>query len=927
MSQSAIDHAFFNGISSSSNFSTSLTTQTLLESQKNELWKRNTLDRLEQIGRLQLIKNIEFSDYYKMLAGDLVYSDYGISDINQEIVRLRDEIDMPVTAKHFDFLGIIVNQIKGEYATQKDKFRVDTTDPFSQNEFTREQDAKIRDYTEKLFNLELEHKLLEQGFNTDPNQKFNSDEEKQQYLQELQRRKDELIPPEVIQKQLLKSFKTVAAEWAERTLEYDQQRFDMDALQQQEIESTILTGRFFRHYHVGYDSYNPENWDSRTTFFSEDVNTKYPQDGEYVGRITWMSPSDIIQRWGTKIDEETQKRLSGYFNQLNNTGGAQVSGAGLEDSFRGNFGETHHTPFDGYYDYNLTLQLQEVFNQPLGEETVYENGEEKKVPAWFSPMHRGQNFLTNPYARELRTDIDVRHDLLQVTEAYWRSYKRVGILNYITDDGYLDQVFTTDDLLKEYLTENDIKVLRKVSLEEVENNPTPNTIAYTWIPEVRWGVKIRAAQSFLLKNLYIGGDALEYQIKGDSNIYDVKLPVAGYIGNSIAKKLRPFIIMHNIVLNQIYSLLEKELGTFFLFDVHYLPAEYKNNGNTREALEQMYDLITDLGIVPVDTSKANMQGNQPAMNAFMTQSLNFTEQINNRMNLAAQFKLQGLEQIGITPQRLGTPSEYSTAEGIKQGMTATMAQTEPLFSVMSSANKRAASVHLTVAQYYQKNFKDYSFIYTKSDGDKAFIELSDPDFNLREFGVVPFGNSKERKDMETLRQALLNDNTITKDILDIASILSADSLSSLMAYGKQNRIEQDKKEQAQREHEQSLVDKQLAAAKEKEQSDRDQEVKLVQLKNEGALEKAYVDASGRAADKVSDQTGYDKINEAYQLASDNELKNLQIQDQTRRTDLEEKKHDTATDIELKKINLQLEKLKVEREKIAAQKFTSIINKN
>ena len=927
MSQSAINHAFLDGIGASNNFSTSLPTQTLLESQKNSKWKKICLDRLEQIGRSQMLRNIEFNDYYKMAAGSLIYADYNLPDLTQEIVRLRDEMDFPVHAKHYDFLGIIVNQIKGEYMSVKDKFRVDTTDPFSQNDFTRTKTEQIQEYTKKLFNLELEAKLLKKGIALDPNKQFSSEEEKQQYTQQIQQEKDSLIDPDMIQKQLQKNWKTVAAEWAERTLEYDQERFDMDSMNAQEIEDYLLTGRWFRHYHVGYDFYRPERWHPCTTFFSEDMDAHYPQDGEYIGRVHYLSPSDIIQRYGDKLDEDTQKRLSGYFNQLNNTGGAQVSGAGLEDSFRGNFGETHHVPFDGYYDYNLTLQLQEVFDTPFGETVVEQDGEQKKIPAWFSPMHRGQNFLTNPYARELRTDIDVRHDLLQVTEGYWRSYKRVGVLNYTTDDGYLDQVFTTDDLIKDYLSENEIVTLKKVSLEEIENNPTPNTIAYTWIPEVRWGAKVRAAHSFLLKNLYIGGDALEYQIKGDSNIYDVKLPVGGYIGNSMAKKLRPFIIMHNIVLNQIYSLLEKELGTFFLFDVHYLPAEYKNNGNTREALEQMYDLIQDIGIVPIDTSKQNMQGNQPAMNAFMTQSLNFTEQINNRMALATQFKLQALEQIGITPQRMGTPSEYSTAEGIRQGMTATMAQTEPIFAIMASASKRTSALHLTVAQYCQKNNKDYSFLYTKSDGDKAFIELTDPMFNLREFGLIPIGNSKERKEFEQLKAALLQNNTADNDLLAFATIVKSDSVSSLIEFGKQNRKDKEQQVQAQRDHEQQLLDKQLKANSDKEQLDRDQELKVVSLKNEGAIEKSYVDASGRAADKNSDQLGYDKINESYQLAIENGFKSEQLDDQRAQTALKEKQHNTTSDLELKKINIQLEKLKVDREKLQTQKYVATINKN
>lgn len=76
-------------------------------------------------------------------------------------------------------------------------------------------------------------------------------------------------------------------------------------------------------------------------------------------------------------------------------------------------------------------------------------------------------------------------------------------------------------------------------------------------------------------------------------MYDVVFPVVGYIGQSLAK-LRPFIIKYNIVLNQVYNLLEKELGTFLIFDMHFLPSEYKNNVSTRESLEMLYEAVRDL---------------------------------------------------------------------------------------------------------------------------------------------------------------------------------------------------------------------------------------------------------------------------------------------------------------------------------------------
>ena len=921
----AINHGFFDGVGTSGRFTTSLPPQKILSNRKDKKWKQATLDRLELIAEAQYKKNLHLLDYYDMINGDLVYSDYGLPDLTKEIVRLREEIQMPVHARHYDFLGIIVNQVSGEYVQVKDKSIVDNVDPLSQNEFERDRAQKFAEYVQQSFSLEVKRKLAEKGIILDQNKEFESEEEKQQYLQQIQEEENKIIPLEYQQKQINKTWKTQAAEWAEKTLEIDQDRFEMDELNRQEIVDYFLTGRWFRHYHVGYDSYKPERWHPVQVFFSEDLEAKYPQDGEYVGRIHFLSPSDIVNRYGSKIDEETQRRLSGYFDEQI---GNQVSqGRSLQNIVRNQGGQETIIPFEGYYDYDLTLQMQELFDTPFGMTTIVENGEKKRIPAWFSPLNNSNGFVNNHHVKALRTDIDLRNDLLQVTECYWRSWQRVGMLTYVTPEGVLETEYVTDDLEAEFLRENEIKTLRKITLEEAEINPQPNTIVYNWIPEIRWGVKVRAHNSYLKEDLYIGGDALPYQIKADSNSYDVQLPVGGYIGNSLAKKLRPFIIQHNIVLNQIYSLLEKELGTFFLFDVNYLPSEYKT-GDTRQALEEMYTMIQELGIAPVDTSKQNLQGgNVAAMNAFMTQSLDFTNQIVNRMNLANQFKIQALEQIGITPQRLGQASEYSTAEGIKQGMTASYAQTEPIFAVMGTSSKRANLLHLCVAQYCQRNYKDFFFHYTRSDGDKMFIELSDENFPLREWKLRSTNNSKDKKNLEMLRQQIFATNTAGSDILDLAEVMSADTISALIEVGRRNRLEAEQKEQAQREHEQSLVDKQIEsqATLAKEQADWEEASK--ERDRENRLEVARLSALGRAADKDSNELSFSEINKAAQNAVDNEFKEKTLLNNQRQVDIKQKQTETQTAQNLMKINLELEKLKLKKQEIEAKKYIATINKN
>lgn len=927
MSSGPNHHNFFNGLGLSGENSSALPPQAIPDSKKTPKWKESNLDRMEQIGIKQLHRNIEFVDYYKMIRGEMVLSDYGLSDKTQEFVDLVNEVQLPSNVRHYDFLGMIVNQIVGEYGKFKDNYIIDTRDPFSQNEYTRDKTQKVKEYTTKLFDLELQKKLLEAGVDVNK-QDFKSEQEQQQYMQSLQQQKDALIEPEAIEKDMNKNWKTKAAEWAQKTLEQDRDRFEMDEMNNEEITDYILTGRFFRHYHIGYDFYRPETWSPMTTFFSEDVNIKYPQDGEYVGRIHFLSPSDIIDRWGSKLTAEQQQRLSGYYNKNIDNSSSVGQGTSFRNLLYNNFSKQQYVPFEGYYEYDMTLQLQDAFDIPLGQTAVLnEDGTTTNQATWFSPLHNSTNNRTNQYAQQLRGDIEVRRDLIQITEGYWRSYQRIGILNYNTKEGIPDQQIVTDDLIKDFLIENEITKLTKVTLEEIESDPQPNTIAFTYMPQIRWGAKVNAGNSYLTEDIYIGGDALDYQIKGDSNIYDMKLPVAGIIGNSTAKKLRPFIVMYNICMNQIFNLLEKEIGTFLLFDVNYLPSEYKDNVDTKQTLEMLREAAVEIGIIPIDTKKQNMQGAGQGMNTFMSQSITFTEQINNRMNLAERYKLLALEQIGINPQRVGTASEYSTAEGIKQGLTASYAQTEPLFSAMATANKKATHIHLVVAQYCQKNYKDVAYYYTKSDAEKVFIELSDPYFPLRHFGIVATNNSNDKKELENLKNMMLQNNTQGSDLQDFAQIVKSKTISQLLAVGKQNRVDQQKEIDAQRAHEQQLADKQIEAAKAEKDADRAWLAGQNDKDREAKIEEEQINAYGRAADKQSNLEGYDRIEAATQQALDNSFREEEFGIKQNQATQNQKDSESKKLLEQRKLSLQEEALNIQRDKIKAQTDISIRNKN
>ena len=918
-------HSYYNGLSTGG-YANSLPIQTLPDAKKTEAWKKNTMDRLEQIATNQIAKNLEFRDYYRMVEGRLVYSDFEAPpEILKDIVSIRQEMDLPTYIRHYDLIGIIANQLIGELDTNKDKLRIDSTDEYSENEYIRTKTEKINEYMQSKFQMEINTKLALKGINTDTNQEFKSEEEKQQYLQMLQQESNKIVSPEEIERNLNKNFKVKAAEWAEKTLESDNSNFNITHLEDQEFLDYFLTGRFFRHYHVGYDFYKPEHWEVETTFFSQDLGIKFPQDGEYVGRMTWLSASDLLSRYGEKLSHNLQKKIGKVFDHTTESGSG-ITGDYTNLNKRPVGSAT--VPHQDYFDHQLHLQLQDAFDTPLGVSTyIDKDGTEQSAPDWLSDYSTNQSYFGTNIAERLRDDIDVRRDLFKLTEAYWRSFKRVGYLRYESLSGVVVEELVTDDLLNDFIKENEIKKLNNISLEDFEEGDEVNVIAYFYIPEIWKGKKIGAASSLMSEDIYFDIGPMDFQIKGDSNIFDVKLPISGYISSSYARKIRPYQMGYNLCMNQIYNLLEKEIGMFFLLDINFLPSEFKDMGDSAEMLSELRDFARDLGFVPVDTSRQNLQGQNGQSQMFQKQDISYSAQIQSRGAMADMYKRLALEQIGITEQRKGTPNQYSTAEGIKVGQESSYAQTKNIYNKFNEARKKTTELHINIAQYCQGNNKDISTFSRKADGDIAFLAFNDDLFPLRRLGVSVISDAKSRQSLERLREFLLSNNTLGNDLLDFAEVMSSDSMIELVEIGKASRAKVQKELEAERAHESELVDKQIAGAAQESERIRIAEEKSKEKDRQARHEDERIKALGRASDKNSDVEGFAQINKAADLALKKQHQEADIElrqgDQALKKDAEISKQAIAQE----GLKIKLAELKEKREARRDAKFIATINKN
>lgn len=841
----------------------SLPIQNIPTKKKGDEWKKANMDALESIGLNQIARNKKFDSYYKMLDGVMDYNDYG-GDLTKDIRELRDEVGLSNEVMHYDFLGMVTNQIVGEGLRTKPEIIIDTIDKQSKNEFLAERTKQFNDSLLERAEKFLDMKMIEAGIEL--KDEFESEEEKQQYLQYLQEEKDKIKTPAEIESDMAKNFKTAGARWGKYVMERDELDYDMDQLYAKEVESKFLTGRWFRHYHIGQDNYMPEHWDARDVFFDEDAYMEYPQDGEYVGRVINMTVSNVINRYGSRLTFKEQKRLTELFSTEGflgmNVPGTSDNGKGLIGNAV--YGKDYVVPYAGYFEDEKRKVIEQITDIPMGEYITSDKNNNEVI----TPFYLGSRGLTSKDTK--RSDIEARNDTVRVTEAYWRSYDEMSLVSYEDEEGNLVTVLQKGELLKEFIKMYNIKELKEVSLQQALADPKPNTIVKTWYPVVYGGVKISLQPSVFqgeVGDIYLGCEPLDIQLKSNSDFYNVTLPVVGHVSTSPVERMRPYIIHHNIALNQVRSLLEKETGMFLIFDFQYLPSEFKDNLDAIDTLYTLYDAIREVGIVPVDTSKQNMQGSNPQMNTFMTQSLDFTSLIQNRMNLANQYKVMALEQLGFNPQRMGVTQTGITAEGVKQGAEATYAQTENFFNQMDAAQRRATVTHLHVAQTCQRQGKDFKNLYTTSNGEKAYLAVNDENLPLRMFDVMPVNNPKHKRDMLELKNTILQTNTLGNDVLTLAEVMTSKSMQEIIEVAKKAQERAQQEAERQRAHEQELKDKEIQAIQEQKTEDWKQEQSKQEGINESRIEIAQITAMGRMADKgVAEDIAYDRVVKARDTA-------------------------------------------------------------
>ena len=705
-------------------------------------------------------------------------------------------------------------------------------------------------------------------FKTDVLQEFIISQARQAIMQKMAMQGQEIDEEQLEQitmeqvKDQLDSYTSVAEKWANHILTCQKAEFNLKEKSEDAFRDMLISAREF--YHIYEDNsklgFNIEVANPKNTWFLTTPDRKWISDptgrnqGAYAaGTVQVMELSEIIE----SIPDLTKEEIDHLRSSLQDYGLINVRESNLGNpNAADGIDSIQYDTFDP-----LVLQTRMMI-----ESEMKENNDGLK------------DFLG------LTTNVSTFGYKYVVVRSYWISKRKIGKLTY-TDEMGNEQTVLVDENYKS----NTI--------------PTQISLEWGWINQWYQGTKI-GPDIYHIKPLKI----LNY-----CPIIGTTFEVKNTEAKSLVDLMKPFQVLYNICMNQLYKLLEKEIGNVASVNIRRVPR--LKDGDDQDALDVWEMEARERGIIFDDDSPENTKAAVSNTTIARNIDLTRTNEIQSRYNLALQLKNECWELIGLSRQRLGSVQASESATGVNTAVSQSYAQTEPLFIAHEYVLGQLYQAIVDAAQYVESAKPMSTLSYITSEGESAFIQVNGNDLKLRDLKVFVTNRPEDTQmfnELRQLSQAVLQNGGTLYDVIELYSTKSMREMKktfkNLKDRQQQIQDQQMQMQQQQLEQQQQIAGAQLQAQQQQQQEmlanqNYQQELDRINKKEIALINAA---ARGESATQDADQSGTPDILE---------ISNLSMQQSKAAQDYQLKMQDiqSKNNQAMQKMQLEKEKLNVARE--------------
>jgi hypothetical protein len=704
-------------------------------------------------------------------------------------------------------------------------------------------------------------KAEELQFKTDILQQYVIGQAKQKILEKAAMQGEEIDEEELQQltmdqvKDVLDSYTSVAEKWANHVLTCQKAEFNLKEKSEDAFRDLLISGREF--YHIYEDNsklgFNVEVANPKNTWFLTTPDRKWISDptgraqGAYAaGTVQVMELSEIIE----SIPDLTKEEIDHLRSSLQDYGLINVreSNLGNPNAIPG-IDSVQYDTFDP-----LVLQTRMII-----ESEMKENNDGLK------------DFLG------LTSNVSSFGYKYVVVRSYWISKKKIGKVIYLDELGNEQSVLVDENYKSGTI-------------------PTQESIEWGWINQWYQGTKI-GPDIYHIK---------PFKLLNYCPIIGTTFEVKNTEAKSLVDLMKPFQVLYNVCMNQLYKLLEKEVGKVYLTSIRHIPIP--KDGDAQDALDIWEMEARNRGVMFIDDSPENLKS-PSSFNQFRDIDLTRTQEIQSRYTLAQQLKNECWELVGMSKQRMGSVSASESATGTNTAIQQSYSQTEPLFVAHEYIMGQLYQSIIDAALYVESKKPQSTLSYITNEGEAAFVQVNGSDLKFRDLKVFLTNRPEDKQMFDELRglsQAVIQNGG---SLYDVIELYSTKSMRAMKKVFKELRDRQMQMQDQQMQTQQQQIDQQreIAAAQlEQAQLQKEQEIANENYQNEldriNKKEIALIAAESKGGPLSDvDKSGAPDVLEINKIAAE----------QSR----------TAKDYEMKMADIQgknvqnLQKLEIEREKL------------
>lgn len=621
-------------------------------------------------------------------------------------------------------------------------------------------------------------KAEELQFKTETLQNFIVSQAKQQIIEKAAMQGIEIDEEELEQKSMeevkeeLDTYTSIAEKWANHILTCQKAEFNLKEKSEDAFRDMLISAREF--YHIYEDNsklgFNIEVANPKNVWFLTTPDRKYISDptgraqGAYAAcTVQVMELSEIIE----SIPDLTKEEIDHLRSSLQDYGLINVR--------ESNLGNPNVAPGQDSVNYDtfdpLVLQTRMMI-----ESEMKENNDGLK------------DFLG------LTNNVSSFGYKYVVVRSYWISKRKIGKLIYIDEMGN-EQSTLVDETYKSGTI------------------PTQQSLEWGWINEWYQGTKI-GPDIYHIK---------PYKLLNYCPIIGTTYEVKNTEAKSLVDLMKPFQVIYNVCMNQLYKLLEKEVGKVQLMSLRHVPIP--KDGDAQDALDIWEMEARNRGVVFIDDSPENLKA-PSSFNQFTALDLTRTQEIQSRYTLAQQIKAECWELIGMSKQRMGTISASESATGTNTAMQQSYSQTEPLFVAHEYVMGQLYQSIIDAALYVESSKPQSTLSYITGEGESAFVKVNGSDLKFRDLKVFLTNRPEDTQmfnELRQLSQAIIQNGGTLYDVVELYSSKSQRDLKKTFKdlrdrqVAQQEQMQQQKQQEIENQQQQAQAAQQFAVQQHQEQ--------------------------------------------------------------------------------------------------------------